>query len=95
MTSRIWCCAQGKAGESILDSYKLIKLLLNGAVQSGRKGWGGKRQGAGRKLSPNIRVSLVLPRQVWKALQGLAEQVGQEPETLAVQWLEEKMTEKP
>ena len=57
--------------------------------------WGGKRKGAGRKAGLNVRVSLVIPRQVWTTIEAMAQDTGQLPEELVMQWLQEKLAPNP
>ncbi|WP_420594468.1 hypothetical protein [Deinococcus sp.] len=59
-------------------------------MNSGGSSWGGKRERAGRKPSPNLRVSLSVPREVWAELERLARQKNITAEQLAAVWLVER-----
>lgn len=50
-------------------------------------GWGGKREGAGRKPGPNVRVSLLLSRELWATVQKKAENAEEDAETWLANWL--------
>lgn len=55
------------------------------------KGWGGKRQGAGRKPGPNVRVTLSVPREIWDNIGQQAENKGLSPEELTIHLLAEAL----
>lgn len=55
------------------------------------KGWGGKRQGAGRKPGPNIRVTLSVPREIWDNIGQQSKSKGLTPEELTIHLLAEAL----
>lgn len=62
-------------------------------MDSKQRGWGGQRQGAGRKPSANVRVSLSIPREAWDEIAALAQQQNILPEQLSVAWLLERVVQ--
>lgn len=65
-------------------------MRLNASMES-KSGWGGKRQGAGRKVSPNVRISMSVPRDLWAAVEMKASEAGLSAESLLVQWIQQHM----
>ena len=60
-------------------------------MDSGKAGWGGSRNGAGRKPKPTLAAHLAIPREVWAAIQVRAAIHGTTPEQEAVRILTENV----